>query len=747
LAYASVFLTLGLLFLVQGGAREPTAAVAAGPHGDTDCSGAISARDNQALLRFALDQEPLSQTEPCTDVGVDGWGDWDCDGGIGTRDGQALLRFVLGQPALSQSEPCPDIGDETAPPATTYDLIEDAVEAGTISEGTGLLLKAYAAFGDSRLPAEYAGESIADLPAPREIWERPEGLSPEEEDALVPYLLPPPAAGSWYSLAQQAVSRTQGVPGGDWRPVAAGPAKVWWDAARPDDEAKAKAIATEVIARWQDLKDAFDLQPPSDQHLDQVGGDGLYDIYLAPMDSFAYIGFFVPGEETAKPCLGMASYAGLNSEVDTQELVDNVGPILAEGFLVGASFADGCSARDWIVNALSVWALEYTDTEDEYISGLDYLKYFLFFRNSMPAWGDEGRGTWLFFLHLTQMHGADMIGYILANAAVQPIFAAIDSAIPGGFAEVFPEFALSGWNRDQWDRFYDWNEITDSPVPLFANDVSLEGGGETFWTTNLAPLAVDYVQYSVAGGDVAAMRIADPYPANPNISFQILVYYTNGTERHFELPKGKSLPFCQGSTAIDKIVVIAANASWESVPAAALPASANAFITAQPACAGGDWTGEAHMVFVDHFGPPENPKALYYTIDATDLVFAKKDPPLIGTEQFVAVAGTVHYRIHGDQSVLCTMSGELTLNAADMYSIINLHTHNNTWNGQGGDTGFEIPVTVDCPDGDHEDTISALQWWKSGNQPLDNPVVLEGTYEEQNVRGVITYTWSFTRGD
>jgi hypothetical protein len=30
---------------------------------------------------------------------------------VGTRDNQALLRFILDQAALSQEEPCPDIGD------------------------------------------------------------------------------------------------------------------------------------------------------------------------------------------------------------------------------------------------------------------------------------------------------------------------------------------------------------------------------------------------------------------------------------------------------------------------------------------------------------------------------------------------------------------------------------------------------------------------------------------------------------
>ncbi len=84
--------------------------------GDSDCDGTVTSRDNQALLRKVLQQNQLSQTEPCPDLGqmVDGrvWGDWDCDSEISSRDNQALLRAVLQQNPLSQTQPCPAIGNQ-----------------------------------------------------------------------------------------------------------------------------------------------------------------------------------------------------------------------------------------------------------------------------------------------------------------------------------------------------------------------------------------------------------------------------------------------------------------------------------------------------------------------------------------------------------------------------------------------------------------------------------------------------------
>ena len=80
------------------------------------------ARDSQAILRHVLDQPALSTTPPCLEIGEaitvvgkdgDQWADWDCDGNAGmTRDSQAILRFVLEQPPLSQEGNCPLIGSE-----------------------------------------------------------------------------------------------------------------------------------------------------------------------------------------------------------------------------------------------------------------------------------------------------------------------------------------------------------------------------------------------------------------------------------------------------------------------------------------------------------------------------------------------------------------------------------------------------------------------------------------------------------
>ena len=146
----------------------PDAALASAlTHGDRTAT-PYWTRDNQALLRRILQQNPLSQTQPCTPIGdiidIAGtgekpWGDLDCDGEVSTRDNQAELRKVLQQNPLSQTEPCPDIGTEIelgGSEPSSFDKIDKSGEQRHTDE-EATIYRVYAAFGDSRLPDQYRG--------------------------------------------------------------------------------------------------------------------------------------------------------------------------------------------------------------------------------------------------------------------------------------------------------------------------------------------------------------------------------------------------------------------------------------------------------------------------------------------------------------------------------------------------------------------------------------------------------------
>lgn len=86
---------------------------------------------------------------------------------------------------------------------TTQVLIDDAYQAGTIDLATALLYRAYAIFDDPRLPAEYdgMGSDAEDIDLFTDIAAAWDAFTPEQQDALVPFVVRPSDARSVFSTA------------------------------------------------------------------------------------------------------------------------------------------------------------------------------------------------------------------------------------------------------------------------------------------------------------------------------------------------------------------------------------------------------------------------------------------------------------------------------------------------------------------------------------------------------------------
>ena len=84
-------------------------------------------------------------------------------------------------------------GPSSAPPPTSFELIDAAVTAGTISSETGLLYKVYNTFADPRLPPRYHGDDskLPDSHALDYALQRWDSLSSPTREALRPFLTPP----------------------------------------------------------------------------------------------------------------------------------------------------------------------------------------------------------------------------------------------------------------------------------------------------------------------------------------------------------------------------------------------------------------------------------------------------------------------------------------------------------------------------------------------------------------------------
>ncbi|MEI6209246.1 MAG: FG-GAP-like repeat-containing protein [Desulfuromonadales bacterium] len=194
--------------------------------------------------------------------------------------------------------------DQPPPATTSIGLIEGAYNQGTIDFETSLIYKAFAIFGDNRLPTQYKGASAPTASRLRgDISRRYRDLTAESRSVIRPFLLRPTAPGSWYEIiSAQAAALPASASGNMVNRAAAGP--VTWSRFRspitkftvwaPSDNPTALSLAQDLANTaetyiYANLKALFKRDLPSDMgtsssgrpdRLTNDGGDGSYDIYL-----------------------------------------------------------------------------------------------------------------------------------------------------------------------------------------------------------------------------------------------------------------------------------------------------------------------------------------------------------------------------------------------------------------------------------------------------------------------------------
>ena len=119
----------------------------------------------------------------------------------------------------------------TKVPVGTAQLVNQAIAAGKLSPEQGLVYRAFAAFGDRRLPAAYAGDDTAhEDTVMREVAESWSKLSSAQRRQVEPFFTPPAARGAAASAsAGTAPGATAGLPDQPVRPprMAVGRGRRW----------------------------------------------------------------------------------------------------------------------------------------------------------------------------------------------------------------------------------------------------------------------------------------------------------------------------------------------------------------------------------------------------------------------------------------------------------------------------------------------------------------------------------------
>lgn len=352
------------------------------------------------------------------------------------------------------------------PPPSSFDLIGEAVASGELDAGTALVYKAYANFGDPRLPAAYQASEVGGEAGlfMLEVVKAFPSLSAEHQALLEPFFIPPYLEGSW--LAQGYHGASASAPS-QWAyiPAVGGKVRVWYKAANAQHRQKATAVANAMTSDiWPKLTGLMDREPI----LDSAGKFNIivYDHYRPSWDStfvplnLAYAGFAVP--ETCSPT---AAVLYINATMDATTGVRSQGmrngmiETTAHEFMHALQFSynlavDPCEEYRWLGEATAAWAEDYVYPDHDYEWRL--ARYLLDHPSS--ALNDKHQfhdyGVYLLVYQHTKRHnnpGAVRLAWEAAETvdSLQAFYAL------GGLN---PEQVVSLWNKEPFGTFFKDND-------------------------------------------------------------------------------------------------------------------------------------------------------------------------------------------------------------------------------------------------------------------------------------------------
>ena len=460
----------------------------------------------------------------------------------------------------------------TRMPVGTRELVDQAVAAGKLSPQQGLVYRVFAAFGDGRLPAAYAGDDAAhEGTIMREVAESWAQLSAAQRKGVEPFFTPPAAKGSWASASSRASASAAGdgptcsstkFAGKGWRSIARpdGHVRIWW---RSTQQARFASRARVLLSEaednmWRKLWDVFNREPlPDGGERCFHGGDAKLDVYLTTngdADAKA-VTISYPGACSARPAF-IVFNAG-NSAPTRWELAHEMTHAIQAAFPMAS-----CAAFSKWDEAVATWGGQYVYPRD------DHEHHFTWFmKEPSESLADASYDGWVFPYALEQLYGPGVMRRIYEAAATQRGMHALDAGIPGGLAKAYPEFAKLAWNHDpvkpsfwEWDGFDPVPEDSGGEIVPEQMDLGAAGQREVNLTLPLKPLSRAY-KHLKFGPEVRNVMVWTPYDVDRRA--ELLLKLRNGTTKTVDLAKRSAPVFCPESPGerVAEMVIVASNTS------------------------------------------------------------------------------------------------------------------------------------------------------------------------------------------
>lgn len=470
----------------------------------------------------------------------------------------------------------------TSVPKTSGDLIDAARKAGKISAGTAITYQVLAEFGDDRLPAAYRGDDAPEVgdSATRAAVDNWSSLSAAQQKIVGAYLQGP-ASGTAWTHSTQAARRpraanecTHKAPAGMAHVDApSGPVRIWY---LPDDAKAAKEapqLAQDAALIYQAFKNLMGRSVLSDaDYCGYNGGDGHYDAYIFDPASYhkSWKGFAVTVSYKGYRGQAAPAFTAFSSTPNRWELAHELFHAFQFAYKHAADLHDYAGFDEGAAN----WAANYVYPDDN--EEHRFWTMLTFPSDGSYTLPDNGYGyeTWVFDLYLTEKFGNQLIPEIYQDFQSQDALTALNTAIPGGFADRLPDFTKYGWNQDPAPNgFRKWDGVTDVPSvrynkPIEPENLQLNGldRDKLSLADRLAPLTRAYYSLHVDDSHIHDLLFRNTAEGVPGASVQAFVKLANGSWKTQDWTNKKTVEFCRDNGPdehVTDLVIMYANARYQ----------------------------------------------------------------------------------------------------------------------------------------------------------------------------------------